>query len=534
MVTFRLFLLATVASAVVLATDPSAQTVKLGEEKAVARHLLDDEEFRIPLVDLIAHGKMLFQANWTVEDGAGRPFTKGNGRALSDPLQPLNNLRSFNRLSGPDANSCAGCHNAPFGIPGGGGDFVSSVFVLGQRFDFATLDPKDTVATRGARDENGEALSVQSFANLRATTGMFGAGYIEMLARQITADLQTIRDSMKLGQTCDLVSKGISFGKLSRRANGTWDTSRVEGMPALSLLSTISANPPTLLIRPWHQAGNVISLREFTNNALNQHHGIQSTERFGVDTDPDGDGVKNEATRADVTALTVYQAVLAAPGRVIPNNPVIEKAIWNGEQLFEKIGCSGCHISKLPLDNRGWIYEEPGPYNPATNLRRGDAASLRLDLSSELLPQPRLPRASGTSGVILVPVYTDFKLHDITDGPNDSSVEPLDMNVGTWSVNFGKGNRRFLTKRLWGCANEPPYFHHGMFTTLRAAVLAHSGEARGSRESFERLSEYDRNSLIEFLKSLQVLPPNTPYTTVDEAMRPKRWPPTLERDEPQL
>ena len=125
------------------------------------------------------------------------------------------------------------------------------------------------------------------------------------------------------------------------------------------------------------------------NNAFNQHHGIQSTERFGVDTDPDSDGVKNEATRADVTALTVYQAVLAAPGRVIPNNPTIEKAIWNGEQLFEKIGCSSCHISKLPLDNRGWIYEEPSPYNPPTNLRRGDAALLRLDLSNASLPRSR-------------------------------------------------------------------------------------------------------------------------------------------------
>jgi len=164
-------------------------------------------------------------------------LTKGNGRALADPSLPLDGVRSFNRLSGPDANSCAGCHNAPYGISGGGGDFVGSVFVLGQRFDFATLDSKDNVATRGARDENGESLTVQSFANLRATTGMFGAGYLEMLARQMTADLQAIRDSIKLGQTKELVSKGVSFGKLARRADGLWDTSKVEGLPRLSLLT---------------------------------------------------------------------------------------------------------------------------------------------------------------------------------------------------------------------------------------------------------------------------------------------------------
>ena len=71
----------------------------------------------------------------------------------------------------------------------------------------------------------------------------------------------------------------------------------------MSLLSTGSNNPPTLVIRRWHHAANVVSIREFTNNAINQHHGIQSTERFGIDTDPDGDGFTTELTRAGVAAL---------------------------------------------------------------------------------------------------------------------------------------------------------------------------------------------------------------------------------------
>ena len=59
------------------------------------------------------------------------------------------------------------------------------------------------------------------------------------------------------------------------------------------------------------------------------------------------------------------------------------------------------------------------------------------------------------------------------------------MNQTVWSPKFTAGNRRFLTKRLWGAANEPPYFHHGLFTTMRQAVLAHSGEAleRDARSS---------------------------------------------------
>jgi hypothetical protein len=55
-------------------------------------------------------------------------------------------------------------------------------------------------------------------------------------------------------------------------------------------ITTVSApwrsiDPPTLLIRPWHQAGNSVSLRDFTNTSFNHHHGIQSTERFGANTD---------------------------------------------------------------------------------------------------------------------------------------------------------------------------------------------------------------------------------------------------------
>lgn len=305
-----------------------------------------------------------------------------------------------------------------------------------------------------------------------------------------------------------------------------WDVSEVQGLPRASILSATPVDRPTLIIRPWHQAGNVVSIREFTNNALNQHHGIQSTERFGVDTDPDGDGIANEMTRADVTALTLYQAAMAVPGRVIPNDPQIERAIVDGERVFLKIGCAVCHVPTLRLGRRNWMYTEPNPFNPPTNLRVGETKTLSMDLNDLSLPQPRLGPATKDAYWIEVPAYTDFKLHDITDPNDPSEAESLDMNQTVWSAKFNQGNRRFLTKRLWGCANELPYFHHGRFTTLRQAVLAHSGEALPSCRLFQVQSDYERDALIEFLKSLQVLPPGTRYLIVDENFRPKEWPPS--------
>lgn len=495
------------------------QRAAIGVEVAVPVHLRDGEELSMPLEQLLAHGRLLFEANWTDQEGVGRPLTKGTGRPLTDPSQPLVGSRAFNRISAPDANSCAGCHNAPYGISGGSGDFVTNVSVLGQRFDFITFDRSDKLPTRGTVDETGRPAALQTVADSRRTTGMFGAGYLEMLARQMTEELQHTRATIARGETRALVAKGVRFGTLTLTKQGLWDTSKVEGLGRLSLIAADTTHPPSLVIRPWHQASNVVSIREFTNTAFNQHHGIQSTERFGRDTDPDGDGVVNELTRADVTAVSIWQATLQVPGRVIPRQPEIERAVLAGEQMFERIGCASCHIPRLPLDRSGWIYSEPNPFNVAGNLRSGETRDVTVDLSSDRLPAPRLrPDPAGT---VWVEAYTDFKLHDICDA---GDAEPLDMNQPQWSEKLGQGNCRFLTKRLWGAANQKPYFHHGLFTTLRRSIMAHSGEAKASRQAFEALPSADRDALIEFLKTLQVLPPGTRDLVVDETYHARSWP----------
>src|SRR5207247_1357157 len=126
---------------------------QVGSEVSVPVHLQDGEEFTTPLKELLTFGGSLFTANWTIQEGGGRPLTKGTGAGLSDPTSPLLFPRNFNRISAPDMNSCSGCHNKP--VVGGGGEFGTLVFVLGQRFDFSTFDQMDTVTTRGARDEGG-------------------------------------------------------------------------------------------------------------------------------------------------------------------------------------------------------------------------------------------------------------------------------------------------------------------------------------------------------------------------------------------
>ena len=52
-------------------------------------------------------------------------------------------------------------------------------------------------------------------------------------------------------------------------------------------------------------------------------------------------------------------------------------------------------------------------------------------------------------------------------------------------------------------------------------MLAHAGEALGERTAFQRLESAQQDAVIEFLKSLQMLPPGTHDLIVDEHYRPK-------------
>jgi len=492
---------------------------EIGREVALERHLADGEEFTLRSRDLFEHGRDVFDAQWTGQEGGGRPGSTGTGAPLADPGAPLVFPRNFNRVSGPDANSCAGCHNQP--RSGGAGDQVANVFVLGQRFDFATFDPDDWIPRRGSKDERGLPVTLGSIANERNTPGMFGSGFIEMLARQMTATLRGQRDDIAPGEGRMLIAKGIEFGRLARKPDGSWDSSGIPTLPAMSLVGADPHEPPSLVIHPFHQAAAVVSLRQFSNNAFNHHHGMQSAERFGADLDPDGDGFANELTRADITAVSVYQAALAVPGRVIPRDRQIEKAVMLGEGLFVDIGCGGCHTPSLELDRGGWYYTEPNPYNPPGNLQPGDAPELAVNLLSWQLDLPRLVRRGNA---VDVPAYTDFRLHDITSGePDDPDCEPLDMHHPAGSDAFFAGNCRFLTARLWGVASTAPYFHHGKYTTMREAIEAHGGEAGPVRDNWQALSRHERDAIIEFLKTLKVLPPGTPWRIVDERYRPRFW-----------
>src|SRR5262249_57942759 len=96
---------------------------QIGDVPAITTHLseADIESGRVSFQDVVKHGEKLFNAVFNRLDGQGRPGTTADGQSRS-PANPR-----MLRQTGPDAHSCASCHNRP--RSGGGGDFPNNVFV---------------------------------------------------------------------------------------------------------------------------------------------------------------------------------------------------------------------------------------------------------------------------------------------------------------------------------------------------------------------------------------------------------------------
>jgi hypothetical protein len=51
---------------------------------------------------------------------------------------------------------------------------------------------------------------------------------------------------------------------------------------------------------------------------------------------------------------------------------------------------------------------------------------------------------------------------------------------------------------------------------MRQAIEAHAGEALAARQAFDVLADYERECVIEFLKTLQILPSGTKLLVIGE------------------
>jgi hypothetical protein len=357
------FLQVGLAAAAVAADEPWAErTQALGATATMPRGVLSKDQLEV----LTSTGKDLFEAHFTTLDGVGRPQAT---QAIDPTRRRHPREQVFFRTAGPDAGSCAACHNQP--ASGGAGDFVANVFASEgfESADFDSLDPQ--------------------FSSERGTNHLFGAGLVELLAREMSDELQSIRtralsQARSSGTTVrlPLEAKGVDFGHVSADPDGSVNLDELDGVDT------------DLVIRPFTQKGVMTSLRQFTINALNQHHGMQADERFGPrwtgSDDFDGDGKAAEISSADVSALVAWQATLPAPVQMIPEAGGWAEAAARGETIFSDFGCTVCHRPALPLETLS--FTDPGPFDQAGTLNDGQVSARGLRHCAAGLGQKPSPR----------------------------------------------------------------------------------------------------------------------------------------------
>jgi hypothetical protein len=467
--------LSAVASAVVCVWAASAAFGGSWDERVFTSHLDFDVIAAAgpsALPALIERGRALFKAKFTTEDGAGRPKAT---QAIIPTRRKSGVNPAFTRTSGPDSNSCFGCHNDP--IEGGSGDVVANAFVS-EGFESAQFDNTDP-----------------SFSSERHTIALTGAGLVELLGREMTADLRATRaNAVAQARTsgaevrADLVSKGVRYGFLIAHPDGVVDLDSVDGVDA------------DLIVRPFSRKGVFTSLRQFTINALNAHHGMEAVERFGVrwtgSHDFDESGVPDAVTAGDVSALVAFQATLPPPTVKADLPEDWRVAAAAGAKQFESLGCPSCHVPALPL--KSLVFTDPAPYDMAGTLRAGE---VRKPIVIDLAQQPFARRLlKNDKGEWLVPLYSDLKRHLVVDDQVNALGNELQAQ------RFVERDV-FQTARLWGVGSTAPYGHRGDFRMLEEVIAAHGGEARFARDAYLALDRPTRDSVIAFLRSLVIEAP---------------------------
>jgi len=391
-------------------------------------------------------GGRLFNLTFTAREGLGGADSKV--------------LRRFElgARGGPDATACANCHWR--GGPAGGGDGADNAYLDGD----------------GQR---------QSSALARNPPPLQGLGLLELLAAEMSADLSHQRDDLlaaakKAGHPlkADLVSKGVSFGWLGALPDGGLDSRGLQGVDA------------DLVVKPFGWKGTAAHLRDVVEDEALLHLGVESgwlathgePARVGdaPAPDPDGDGVTDELSEGQVSALTLYVAMQETPISHLPTRTDWLSRWAVGEGRFRDLGCAGCHIPELVLDQA--VYRLPA---------RDGGQDLSLDLASDGA-QPRAQ--ADASGHYPLRAFTDLRRHHMGD----------DLAEGR--PYRGVDGDLFMTPPLWGLTRSRPYLHDGRAPDVETAILAHGGEAIEARNAYQALDKEAKYELRLYLSALNRTP----------------------------
>ena len=151
---------------------------------------------------------------------------------------------------------------------------------------------------------------------------------------------------------------------------------------------------------------------------------------------------------------------------IVPDHDLVASdAAKAGSKIFERVGCSICHIPTLKTAS------------PGTRIRgSGIVVSQKLG-NREIHP------------------YSDYLLHDVGTGDGVvQNVQPEDYTQSSAT--------KFRTAPLWGLRFRHWMMHDGQTVTYQQAIMRHRGEALHVTLEYTHLTHMEQEELLQFLDSL--------------------------------
>lgn len=351
----------------------------------------------------------------------GTPYVNKNNKIRFD----------FLRVNGLDSQSCFECHNSigsahlpgqgdlsllerKVGVTSGPAGFASDAFI-GESIDVQPLEGmmhemKKGGSEKGGKKNEGEKVEkklVPFTKLLRNPPHVFGTGYVQKLAEEMTFELHRVERELLfkllIGQSPAtapvLEAKGVSFGKLQITYKGKPLPADAASAKADQLASSGLLGPEfeldekslegvseDLVVRPFQWKGIASDERNFVRGALNFHFGMAPTElntnyrQPGEKHDEDNDGVPDEITEGEVSALTIFTMLCRPPTVEVPYDAKKRASAERGKALFgifdngqfktETSSCTSCHRPQLVIDDSIVSVRDPRSDQPAVFLNR--------------------------------------------------------------------------------------------------------------------------------------------------------------------
>lgn len=376
------------------------------------------------------------------------PGSQSHGNGLVDDAAFGETQAAFELPDGLDkglgpiynARSCAECHQNP--VTGGGSQIAE--FRVGHRDRRGNFVSPDLTINHGQTVVPGRSLvndraicaeaqerapGSEDVRTFRMSLNVLGDGFVEAIA--------------------DDTLKNIAAQQPAKSGG------RIRGQ---FIMVPVAEAPGTFRVGRFGWKDQQASLLSFAADAYLNEQGItsrlQPTDTTTVcktteDPEDDDNDIDNFATFMRGTKAPPVDAVqLGTPDAQA------------GQQVFNKIGCSTCHVSSITTAAAGTVING-GTFT--------------------------IPEALGNK---TIHPFSDFLLHNI--GTGDGIVQ----NGGQETAN------KLRTMPLWGLRTRDRLMHDGLSTTRTDAILRHDGEARGVREQFRWLSDQQKRQLIAFLNAL--------------------------------